>query len=134
MKIQELRIGNWYLSTKFQIPVICEMGDMYEIYMRADGSADYTVDDIFQPIPLTEEWLKKFGFKQTDEGAGFVAFHFWTNLIGEDRLYLRHYVMGGFIWGFNHFEELGQPIDIEYVHQLQNLYFALCGEELTVKS
>lgn len=122
MKVQELRIGDWYLSTKFQVPVICEMGDFYEIYARADGSVEYTVDDIFDPIPLTEEWLLKFGFEN-------IGGYLWNcRELGENRFINNPY-------GITHFEIKGhyEKKHIQYVHQLQNLYWCLCGKELTIE-
>ena len=37
-------------------------------------------------------------------------------------------------WRLGNVEEFTQTPEIIYVHQLQNLYFALTGEELTFKS
>ena len=127
MKVQELRIGDWYLSTKFQVPVICEMGDFYEIYARADGSAEYTVDDIFEPIPLTEEWLLKFGFNNINSKEyGIKCGSCWMSLSNPKD-------MGEwqdcYCWIFDRFKF----IELKYVHQLQNLYFALTGNELTIE-
>lgn len=116
MKVQELRIGDWYLSTKFQVPVICEMGDFYEIYARADGSAEYTVDDIFEPIHLTEEWLLKFGFRSNN---GYPL-----------KLLCGYIKIRNGVWFFK-YNKL--DIELQYVHQLQNLYFALTGNELTIE-
>ena len=118
MEAQDLRIGNWYLSTRFQTPVICEMGDFYEIYARADGSSEYTVDDIFQSIPLTEEWLLKFGFEYDNETSGWDNEKLSSDYDSEiECYYILFYVDNS----------------IKYVHQLQNIYFALTGEELTIK-
>ena len=67
-----------------------------------------------EPIPLTEEWLLKFGFKKNSE--------FYENgkviLIEENNSF--------------HLAFLNCS-SIKYVHQLQNLYFALCGEELQLQ-
>ena len=72
-----------------------------------------------KPIPLTEEWLVKFGFvkhKTTDIYPTFAKQMFnWNDGI----LYIIGY---GFM---NH---------IKHVHQLQNLYFALTGEELIINN
>jgi hypothetical protein len=120
MKANELRTGNWYLSTKFQVPVICGVDDFYEIYTRADGSAEYTVDDIFQPLPLTEEWLLKFK---------------WYKIMSLDKRFvfadIEYYSISAD--GSLYFNDAYTCTDIKYVHQLQNLYFALTGEELTIK-
>jgi len=139
MKTNELRPRNLISDGFFMYKVLEITSDIVKGFSTANGK-DFYPDTLYslneenlKGIPLTEEWLLKFGFEQTDEGDGFKLLHFWISLGGNDKLYLRHYLMGGFIWGFNHFKELGQPISIEYVHQLQNLYFALTSEELKIK-
>ncbi len=80
-----------------------------------------------QPIPLTEEWLLKFGFnKEPDKSftkrdiAIFLDKRFSSNLFMQEN-------QGDFTW-------FSYECKIEYVHQVQNLYFALTGEELILKS
>lgn len=68
---------------------------------------EHTMYASFEPIQLTEEWLLKFGYQ-----IGM----FWILSTGEFRINIS-----------------GIHYDIQYVHQLQNLYFALTGEELTLK-
>ncbi len=67
----------------------------------------------FTPIPLTEEWLVKFGF-------GVEVFVNGTEFSVVDGIASLNY------------REM-EVMKIKYVHQLQNLYFALSGEELTIK-
>jgi hypothetical protein len=76
-----------------------------------------------KPIPLTEEWLLKFGFS-LDEGITIRVSEFnWFSLSNLNI---------GYFYSVNGGEYLiGKPI--KYVHQLQNLYFALTGNELTLK-
>lgn len=97
----------------------------------------YPLDDEMEhiePIPLTPEWLEQCGFKW-DKGfmkidmkharmsLGFYAgvsdkmSLFQTSTRGEGSIEME------FGFGSNH------P---EYLHQLQNLYLALTGEELTI--
>jgi len=88
-----------------------------------------------EPISLTEEWLIKFGFKYYDNGVGFKAAYYCMTILKSD-FYFRPSYQGGFYWGWdmdkgNELEDV-QPV--LYVHQLQNLYFALTGEELTINS
>ena len=71
-------------------------------------------------IPLTDEWLKRAGFE----------------LYQDDKD--RYYHFEGFkLW--QHENELFYHINSElliypdYVHQLQNLFFALTGSELKIK-
>ena len=72
-----------------------------------------------KPIPLTEQWLKDFGFKQ--EHNWFVKyegkFQFQISISDKGiQVEIHHF---GFI-----------TVDIEYVHELQNLYFVLTNKEL----
>ena len=71
-----------------------------------------------EPIPLTEEWLLKFGLKQT-----FIS-----------KIHL-HFIKGSFhlLKRVNHIQIWYENIDVKYVHQLQNLYFALTNQELTIQ-
>jgi len=38
MKVNELRIGNWYISSKFECPVVCDLSDFYELCAISDGA------------------------------------------------------------------------------------------------
>lgn len=70
------------------------------------------------PIPLTEEWLLRFGFEHRefsfDKGSFFLSKRTGKN----EYLYQAH---------TNRFQ-------VKYVHQLQNLYFAVKGTELTYET
>jgi hypothetical protein len=58
MTAAELRIGSWYKSVKWGKPVILELSDLMELYERSDGAYnDPPIDEMFEPIPLDEEWL-----------------------------------------------------------------------------
>ena len=138
MKATELRVNNWYNSTKFQIPIICEFADFAELDARADGAKvdEDLVDEMFQPILLTEEWLLKFGFETRLINNCFLEYYLsctppkykkdyvlrWWDANNERRIFWSP-VLSGTI---HHFP-------CKYVHQLQNLYFALTGNELEIK-
>lgn len=111
----ELRIGNWIYDAQ------CEM----EIQIGT-GSHIHNLDPNSNPIPLTEEWLKRVGF----DASGFKQQEFlnWGFKVKKDPNSPSNWItFQGFM---NQFYEL---TSIQYVHQLQNLYFALTGEELTIK-
>jgi hypothetical protein len=114
MKASELRIGNWLLFTDWPAQGFRQMtGNDIGVCEKDPKWLDY----FFKPIPLTEEWLLKFGF---DKGSYFFSkdgFEFYLN-DGENG---------------NWYPLVGGSVKIEYVHQLQNLYFALTGEELTIQ-
>ena len=73
----------------------------------------FTPNGNYVPIRLDEEWLAKLGY----------------DLISEN-----HYgVLGHLIWKIeDRFYCDKNGMQLKYVHQLQNLYFALTGSELTV--
>jgi len=120
MKANEIRIGNY---------VDCVNKRHNEKYIEIESVTcekinvefrEYSLSDC-KPIPLTEDWLLKFGFMTNG--------NYWTNLV----------IDLDYITQEDYFEyEIQFPFldwvkrDLKYVHQLQNLYFALTGEELTL--
>jgi hypothetical protein len=90
----------------------------------------------YEPIPLTEEWLEKLGLikrNQTEE----LPEELQQPDIDEDGDIWYTWVKGVFnleiqsngeIW----FELYSHYKHIKWVHELQNLYFALTEEELTI--
>jgi len=131
MKQSELQIGSWYNSTKWQQPVMLTAEDIDEMVARADGaSIESYIEEIVQPIPITPEWLERFGFtiEDWDEDS-------WYSM--EDFLYLQK----DFTMHVGQYNEAGGlvewvkvPNKVKHVHQLQNLYFALTGNELNEKA
>jgi len=87
-----------------------------------------------RPIPLTEEWIVKFGFNCINRPK--MAFKLYHNNENADfsSLILKE-VGNNPIWvyaGNNRWTINPFTVEIKYVHQLQNLYFSLTGRELTV--
>jgi hypothetical protein len=76
--------------------------------------------EAIKPIPLTEEWLLKFGFLKRKKSLALDVFE---NKV----LYIRFDNQDKYQFFLN-----GKYIQIHYLHQLQNLYFALTGTELTL--
>jgi hypothetical protein len=81
----------------------------------------FTCQEI-NPIELTEEWLLKFGFDVEDNGLAtyYGSEHDFTIDTDNNKTWKIFGYKGGFV-------------HIYHVHQLQNLYFALAGSELTIK-
>ncbi len=122
MKPQDLRIGNYIQDFEdkpyyFQIESIENNNGDYWVTYR-DGSISCIVDAL-EPIPLTEEWLLKFGFEK-------IQFHI-PDKYDNGKLRIKKDERGFWIIACYNF------ILITSVHQLQNLYFALTGEELTTQ-
>jgi hypothetical protein len=131
MNAKELRIGN-YVNIGLKSSGLRTDYDA----ITASGLMDLQVNKerssfIYEPIPLTEEWLVKFGFKKDDEDDYcFKGFHV------EDRnlnLSLPIDKMLRLKDGFGCWSVGGYLRDVKYVHQLQNLYFTLINEELKLK-
>lgn len=110
----ELRIGNYTLDHGHpeQIPY----------------GSDIDSAGMMEPIPLTEEWVVKFGFER---------FEFEYEEGNEITYVLEKKNGHQFV-----LNDSLQPMDgeiamldykLQYVHQIQNLYFALTCEELTIK-
>ena len=98
MKANELRIGNW-VNNVINQPI--QVGILQIKY-----------SDDFNPIPLTEEWLVKFGFESNNSSSNFLTYY------NERYDYRIEIYQDGDVW----FDELRK---IQHVHQLQNLYLPL---------
>ena len=78
-----------------------------------------------KPIPLTEEWLVKFGFEKTMNGFYLsVGNQFVEYRDGEVYIGGEDSCINGMCFS----------LTVKYVHSLQNLIFALTGKELTLIS
>lgn len=111
MDAKELRIGNYvsHEETPNWFPQL-DIGLLTEITDE---------NHLFQPIPLTEEWLVKFKYRYNKKGKYWISpngFKLW-NSGTKKKPYFYH---------LN--DEL--LINIDYVHHLQNVEFALTKKEL----
>lgn len=104
MKANELMIGNIITHKDFNTCLVSEISELTFRSTKGDDSLlSYFNDDKWSYVPLDEGWLKRFGV-------------------------IQH--------AMNKFEHIETGLDMQcsyelkYVHQLQNLYFALTGQEL----
>lgn len=118
MNAKELRIGN---ITKQGVVVEINRSDKDSFRVWDVVNLKSSYNNNVEPIPLTEEWLIKFGFsKESPDNED--DFNYWELKDVE----FTDYEDGDF--------EINQTgFVFKYVHQLQNLYFALTGEELELK-
>jgi hypothetical protein len=135
MKANELRIGN-LVDLGNRIAKIIEISNLSCVVVDLEETQD-TIEDYerTKPIPLTEEWLYKFGFKDIDKGDH--DYNTYTD--SNHNYYLQIDVRrrdGKYTILDNSFDDLRDfsLVDISYVHQLQNIYFVLTGEELTLNN
>jgi hypothetical protein len=128
--IKGLRINNYYeLKGSVLGGGICQLKNLKDFI----HIGDLIESDLVKPIPLTEEWILKFGFYK-----GNISYNNAYSIeLQKTDFYLRPCAFGGFYWGFNKDKnnldcELNDVLPLKYVHELQNLYFALTQRELTV--
>lgn len=135
MTATELRVGN-YLYYEHTTHIVSGVhGNKVYSWWVKDGQPviEYEAKDVsgtqvenpyidvisqYEPIPLTEEWLIKFGFEMGKNPKIIQLFP--MQLLETPNGF--EYFLG---YGFG-----GKFIVIKYLHQLQNLYFALTNEEL----
>lgn len=113
MKANELRLGNLVLNGGSNIK---------DITPQTISDFDNKLI-VLNPIPLTEEWLLKFGFEKQ------MMWTYAINIIGNKKLI---YYLGEKGWSVGN-KNYSDFSNLNYVHQLQNLYFALTNQELEIK-
>ena len=124
MKAQELRIGNLVNYQTAEGDILVARIDWQGLKWISKDEKGFNI--AHSAIPLTEEWLLKFGFEEyefEDEIFGYVLNDF--GYVNEFKFMIRIFI---------DFEGILIQKPIKFVHQLQNLYFALTGEELTIKT
>ena len=137
MEAKNLRIGNFVkdrgnkviridfmeyqesgYSTKFgQRMFLCKE----EVHPMTEYT-DYSI-----PIEITGEWLLKLGFEETYNSQFRLKYDHSLNYIGFDLSKTDDKSMEGFRY-------YGHYIKIKYIHELQNLFFALTGMELSIEN
>jgi hypothetical protein len=129
MKANELRIGSLVYITDTSTLLFYKQVTQINIHnlMYLCGETKEPFEFEIEPIPLTEEWLLKFGFEEYID-FGYKTKNFdliplcgFTYSINKKRVMIMHKGNQMSHW---------LNIEIQYVHQLQNLYFALTNEEL----
>jgi hypothetical protein len=130
MKANELRIGNWVRHSaqwsyrgdgEREFDLQWQESDWYALGESTLHWANISA------IPLTEDWLINLGFVLDILHEGDSPIYYLNdndNVFQIDSDTLQPL-------------DAGFPIakyDIKYVHELQNIFFALCGEELIVNT
>ena len=129
IKAKELRIGNNFqddegnILTCFGVAPVDD-SDQFNIWY-GNELGFILLEEEAEPIPLTEEWLIKFGLQHKSFSFDHECLHKDINVgyNGDDFINNQiSFLYKKKVW-----------FKIHYVHSLQNLYFALTGEELTIK-
>lgn len=125
MKTSELKIGNLVYDLSDRIGVVKSLA-FNKVAIKLEFSTINTNNGGIKPIPLTADWIKKFGFWEeysSGHETGCFSKKFVNITIAESGFYCycgdcRRHI----------------SLTLYHVHQLQNLFFSLTGEELTLKS
>jgi len=138
MKATELRIGNWVYQSEMYGEQQCTSYEVYNFDLYCNGAdcvADYY--EGWKPIPLTEEWHNKFGVKIN----GHMSFEY--PLPRKNNIKVKIVFSGDYVYLIQGDKTMEQDIvaiwnkDLTkrdmFVHEFQNLVFALTGEELKEK-
>jgi len=146
MKVNELRpnclvyVNNPKFHHKLKDVVLCVIGlhpteIEYSVNLEHVNQKPNTYYETYsqfisfiEPIQLTEEWLLRFGFKLEKD-----VDYFYVIKTKQKGITLEVEPNGRTILFDNKNIKFIDILPIKYVHQLQNLYFAITGEELEVK-
>ena len=128
---KELRLGNWVDQPNTGRQQVSAIHNDIQI------STTYgSIDKYCKPIPLTEKWLLDFGFIK--HGNYFHISMLDIDYVFKHRGFKEDYTL------YIEYTDSPQEVDegkkypvafgVKYVHQLQNLYFALTGLELELEN
>jgi hypothetical protein len=126
MKANELRVGNWLQFENGVTPKsFVQVNAWFLRQLVHDHKNDNPeLNGYYSGIPLTPEILEKAGFVYKESG---------------DEVFEQEWHIDGheLIWGptsdNSYCCDYHCGNEIQYLHQLQNLYFALTGEELEIE-
>ncbi len=115
MNSKELRIGN-YVTQEGEFIQGISSNSIHKFDLK---------QILLEPISLTEEWLLKFGFHEKYKSTSNRWSKYTTGRNGLDLHDCED--DGGDLKGIFYYNF---TLEVLYVHQLQNLYYAVTGEEL----
>lgn len=125
----DLRIGNLF---EYNTSEGWELNTIDHEDIRQCVESNEYFNEYYRPIPLTEDMLLKCGFEQR-KSLSSIEYFIGTNEVTYDWLF-------SITW-LNHPESINAPNapfyrngrhTIYFLHQLQNLYYALTQKELTI--
>jgi len=130
MNAKELRIGNYHEIDPISITRTATHSLLvdgrafaaitsYGIHLADEGKLN------FKPIPLTDEWLYKLGLELEDDNGDDKYFQFKGHEYGV------HSIDDNDFYFYKGQDFVSTLKQIYWVHELQNLIFALTNKELT---
>lgn len=127
----EFRVGNLFrfISTDS----IEQVADIRTAGIKTPTINNVLITDI-EPIPLNEDWLVRFGFEKDINTSWFRIGYFAEMEDVSNRMIIGYNTVSNRLGCYQEGDANGifAQKTFQYVHQLQNLYFALTGTELTL--
>lgn len=120
IQANDLRIGNLVNYHTEQMDIIAQPINVGQIKWAEDDIEFFNL--VHSPIPITDEWLLRMGFEKLPHSFTCDIFHLtewddyplnWCVAMNKNNAVI--------------------VLKLKYIHQLQNFYHALTGEELTIK-
>lgn len=133
LKCTDLRIGNWIKANGALSVIIGKVIEINLVHVVIENNDGYTSLplSILEPIEFTEEVLVKIGFEKHDEAMNIYAFENERAIVVyiPNRKLLK-------IEGVENDVLIDRNIrlnNVAHLHQLQNAYYCLTGEELNIE-
>ena len=127
----QFRVGNLFrfISTDS----IEQVADIRTAGIKTPTINNVLITDI-EPIPLNEDWLVRFGFEKDINTSWFRIGYFAEMEDVSNRMIIGYNTVSNRLGCYQEGDANGifAQKTFQYVHQLQNLIFALTGTELTL--
>jgi len=117
MEAKDLRVGNYIFCVPDRIEVVKDIMEHYVEVENRCKSLDYCKYAFIEGIPLSAKVLEAAGFEKWGIHYKNAIYYISTTDRGET-------------WRFATYNEC--LCNLTYLHQLQNLYFALTQKELSI--
>lgn len=141
MKAEDLRIGNYVKidtgigkAVSLMSNTFCNecANDDYNITIEmGNGTFREEEETKVEGIPLTEEILLNCGFEKINHINGYSFYSFNRKSLKDMNAYMPLYIYLN--PNYAKIANFTVQQNIEYVHQLQNLFFAINGKELNIQ-
>lgn len=140
---KDLRIGNLLYFKGSEYLANVQLINSPNHFDCRDEYGSFCPNGSYEPIPLNDDWLKRTGFIYSENLKIYHIEKYYKSTCEPDDYEgaVYHNVFffeNGESFGFEVSNEWGESGNlmmpkIKYVHQLQNLFYFITGQELTIK-
>ena len=136
IQANEMRIGNKVHYQTAEGDILPNTIDWQDLKWLSEDGKSFNL--CHSPIPLTEEWLVNLGFEIQNKKNNHYVINDPNGYADTHKISIFKTINEQWHIAFsdtlNGYKDYIPTTKIQYVHQLQNLYFDLTGEELTLKN